>query len=111
MKNIFTIITSVIFGNKFFDINERAKLLEFWVIMLIFFIFPIAMFNIFESGTVHDIFSLYMILIMPWIVWSVIVRRFHDINMSGWWMLLILPLVALPIVKGNTQKNRFDTKE
>ncbi len=44
---------------------------------------------------------------MPWIISSIIVRRLHDLNLSGWWGLLILPILILPFLKGKSASNRF----
>lgn len=60
----------------------------------------------------------YLLIIPPiWIRTSIIVRRFHDLNKSGWWaLLLLMPLVnffvALYIlfVKGSISSNKFGEK-
>ncbi len=112
MKNIFNIITSVLFGNKFFDIRGRAGLLEFCVVMLVYCVCPFLIVNLTKEGNcMYNICLFYLILLMPWIIWSVIVRRFHDINMSGWWMLLILPIIILFCFEGDEGKNRFDIED
>lgn len=53
-----------------------------------------------------------IILMVPWV--SVSVRRLHDINRSGWWMLLSLtiigwffPLMFWHVRKGTDRDNRF----
>ncbi len=38
---------------------------------------------------------------------SLSVRRFHDINMSPYWALLIIPLAFLPFFKGDRCDNRY----
>ena len=110
MKNIFNIILSVAIGDKFFDIKGRAGLAEFWVIMLVYCVCPFLAVNLINEGSIYMVCLFYLVLLMPWIVWSVIVRRFHDINMSGWWMCLILPLIILPFAEGNKQNNRFNAE-
>ena len=34
-------------------------------------------------------------------------RRFHDINMSAWWGMLVIPMFFLPFFKGDQEDNRF----
>jgi uncharacterized membrane protein YhaH (DUF805 family) len=65
------------------------------------------------DSTVYPLFSLvYLALILPWL--AVSVRRLHDIDRSGWWVLLgLIPIVG-PIIllvwycqKGTPGANRF----
>ena len=112
MKNIFNIICSVLFGDKFFEYKGRAGLLEFWVIILVYCACPFLVVNLTkEEGCLYNICLFYLILLMPWITWSVIVRRFHDINMSGWWMCLIIPIIILPFFESSKSNNRFDIED
>lgn len=67
---------------KFSDFKGRATRKEFWMFFLIHFIFVnVAVF----FG--RDVYTLYItVSIIPLLAISV--RRLHDINKSGWWILI-----------------------
>ena len=101
---------------KFFDFKGRASRSEYWYFQLLFTLtyMPIIVFE--ESEKLEDIIIALaitmIILIMPAI--TVSVRRFHDINRSGWFTLLnLIPYIGWIIVslmlirKGIQGKNRF----
>jgi uncharacterized membrane protein YhaH (DUF805 family) len=77
----------------YFDFNGRARRAEFWWFFLVYIIIEIILSVI--GGLVHmqqllvSIFQL--ALLLPSI--GVGVRRMHDTNRSGWWILL--PIVNL----------------
>lgn len=75
---------------KYADFTGRATRQEFWMFMLFSFI---AQFIVSATGldTLAAIFLL--ALLIPSL--SISVRRLHDVNKSGWWLLLaILPLIG-----------------
>lgn len=72
--------------------------------------------NILSNATLTILFGLIIIisLISTWIVFSLNVRRCHDLNKSGWWLLLLfIPFVNFLFVlyllfaKGTEGFNRF----
>ena len=93
---------------KYFDFDGRAARSELWWFILF--------------GVIVDFFSksidptglgaiLSLILIIPTL--SVAVRRLHDIDKSGWWLLLaLIPLINLILIywfckQGTPGPNRF----
>jgi len=44
------------------------------------------------AGTSYGYISLALTLILAWPWFATSVRRFHDINMSGWWNVFYLPM-------------------
>ena len=79
------------FVEKYVDFNGRASRSEFW-----FFILLISIFD--SSATVYYIVTdsigfLYMYFIVVFLyllpVISVTARRLHDLNLSGWWQIII----------------------
>ncbi|MEP3196399.1 MAG: DUF805 domain-containing protein [Lentilitoribacter sp.] len=77
---------------KFADINGRAQRSEYWWFFLFNLIVNIAGTALFGDGLISVLITL--ALIVPAI--SVGVRRLHDTNRSGWWMLaFIIPLLGL----------------
>ncbi|MGI3129533.1 DUF805 domain-containing protein [Halopseudomonas pachastrellae] len=66
----------------------------------------------------HDLHSLLLCIgsiyfFHCWLAFSLIVRRLHDLNLSGWWSLLCLTPLGLPLCcyllvwPGRTTANRF----
>ena len=39
--------------------------------------------------------------------WALMARRFHDIHMSAWWALAIIPILFLPFFKGDRKDNKY----
>ncbi|MDN5089854.1 DUF805 domain-containing protein [Aliarcobacter butzleri] len=76
---------------KFADFNGRAKRSEYWTFVLINAI--VSFLLSFISPEIGAIFGL--LATIPHI--SVSVRRLHDINLSGWWGLLFIP-IAFPML-------------
>lgn len=77
---------------KYADINGRAQRSEYWWFFLFNFIVNIAGTALFGDGLISILLTL--ALIVPAI--AVGVRRLHDTNRSGWWMLaFIIPLLGL----------------
>lgn len=107
IQKIIHIIFISFFGNKFFDIKSRADLLEFWTILTVYFALPFFMASLNNITIINMLYLLYFIIFMPWIVGGLIIRRLHDLNLSGWWILCVLPILILPFVKGKNISNRF----
>lgn len=111
MKQNFRIIFSVLFGDRFFQLKGRSGLLEFWLILLIYGFLPFVLISITEnSSLVQNLCIFFVIFLQPWILWGLIVRRFHDLNLRGWWMLTLVALLILPFCPGKKEQNRFDTE-
>ena len=95
---------------KFFDFSGRASKSEFWwfqlyqiIIYSLMFVFQGDLVLVFSILTIANTIPLY----------AAAVRRLHDTNRSGWWYLLfIIPLVALYFCTndGSKDKNRFGSK-
>lgn len=112
MKQSFRIIFSVLFGDRFFQLNGRAGLLEFWLIFIIYGILALVAFVITSPDSfIKKLLFFFVIFMQPWILWSLAVRRFHDLNLRGWWILTILPLIVLPFLPGKKEQNRFDVED
>ena len=71
-----------------FNFSGRARCKEFWYFILVLVVFLLAPFFIglpFEEA--EDIYGvLFFVHIIT--LYSVTIRRLHDINLSGWWVLL-----------------------
>jgi len=103
--------------SKYADFKGRAIRSEYWWFQLFAVIstFVAAIFdsffvnNIDSAGPVEIIVSLG--LLIPNL--AVTARRLHDVNRSGWWMLIpitiigIIPYIIWVVTQGDGKKNRF----
>ena len=103
---------------KYFVFKGRAGRSEYWFFQLLFTVISIPVL-IFENTTDDTYIILagisgiiILFLLIPAL--AVTVRRFHDVNKSGWFVLLqIIPFIgwiiilAMLIEKGTEGKNRF----
>ena len=113
ITNIFEDLTNSVIScfNKYFDFETRSSRKEFWYWQL----FRILMFlsiTYFESlGLSGLLFISNFIFLIPEI--AVSIRRLHDINKSGWWILLtitiigIIPLIYFYCIKGDDGANDY----
>ena len=98
---------------KFFDFSGRASKSEYWWFQLYQLIIYILSF-IFQS----DLALLFSILVIANLLplYAAAVRRIHDSNKSGWFVLLsFIPIIGLYVFvllvqDGSKGKNRFGPK-
>lgn len=105
--------------SKFIDINGRARRSEYWWFFLFNVLVQIVA-TVFDSalgmggpqsvGLLAPLASL--ALLLPAITAGV--RRLHDRDMSGWWMLIVffpilgfIALIVIFVMKGTEGENRF----
>jgi uncharacterized membrane protein YhaH (DUF805 family) len=101
---------------KYFDFDGRATRLEYWSLQLFMIVFGMtlsffALSNGLQqfAGALSLVFNL--ALLLPWL--GAAVRRLHDVNRSGAWILLLLTIIGLiPVTywlvrKGDAGPNRF----
>ena len=103
--------------SKYVDFKGRAPRSEFWWFYLfgLICVFVAALFdsffvdNINAAGPVEIIANL--VFALPSL--AVTARRLHDVNRSGWWMLITLTIIGIiPYIiwvasQGDVKKNRF----
>lgn len=75
---------------KYFQFSGRANRKEYWIFSLSFFLLCFFL-TFFQFSYLH--FFIFLILIIPSI--SLDVRRIHDINLSGWWLLIVCIVLSL----------------
>ncbi|ABV88721.1 DUF805 domain-containing protein [Shewanella pealeana] len=87
---------------KYFDFSGRSRRKEYWMFALFNIIFSIVltfidgMFGTINLETGMGLFSgLYALAVfIPGL--ALTVRRLHDINKSGWWLLILLvPIIGV----------------
>lgn len=100
---------------KYAVFNGRARRKEFWYFTLFHAIFCIGFTVLklvaYEGGKAGVLIldGLYLVyflaLLIPW--WAVLIRRLHDVDYSGWWVLVpVVPLV-LAMQDSSPGENRF----
>lgn len=108
MDYLKTYLTDIIFKH-YFDFNGRATRKVFWLFTLNMFIIN------FVLGAVSDgILSMFVSLLVLLPSLGLSVRRLHDINASGWWILLgFIPvigaiiLIILACIPGTVGENKY----
>ena len=97
------------FGRNYCNFNGRASLKEYWatsIMEIILLASPTALIiHIFPMYADYIELAYNLLTITP--VFALSVRRFHDINMSPFWSLLIIPLAFLPFFKGDRCDNQY----
>ena len=107
-----TFFVKAFFGKNYCCFKGRASRKEYWGISTLWVIFSILAdisLLIIMMATGKDISLASMLVSIYGILpqWSLAVRRFHDINMSAWWMLAIIPIFFLPFFKGDRKDNKY----
>lgn len=104
MKHITTVF------KKFTDFNGRASRAEFWT----FFLFNIILSYAITLGlgailgqVIASILNLIvsLVLLLPGI--AVAIRRMHDVNKSGWYMLIPIYSLILALTEGDKSVNNY----
>lgn len=88
----------------FFCFKGRASRSEFWWFMCFIFLINLLsgiLFSFFPATIAASLSLVVSLLLLPANL-GVAVRRLHDRNMSGWWLLLPLISLVLGILGGNT---------
>lgn len=104
-----TYLTDIIFKH-YFDFNGRATRKVFWLFTLNMFIINFILGVISDGLTLNMLISL--LVFLPSL--GLMVRRLHDINASGWWVLLgFIPaigeiiLIILACIPGTVGENKY----
>lgn len=113
MSNIVLSITSTF--KKSFTAKERSSRREFAIFYLLFFIYAnllIFLDHYYERDWPLLLLGNLLFLFVP-ALFSLIVRRLHDLNTSAWWLLItfipfgVLLFFALPFKKGTPGPNKY----
>lgn len=83
---------------KYADFKGRAPRAEYWwfylATIIVGYVLGLTDKVAGDSDALSGIFSL--VTLVPWL--AVTVRRFHDTNRSGWWLLVLLLAIAMAVV-------------
>lgn len=119
--------------NRLFSFNGRLGRTTYWIVAIIWLIcirIYALLLNYMRFSAEYGITTndaqayliIFMIIFLPlvigWMHWAVVVKRWHDLDKSGWWMLItLIPIVGmiwqtieLGFKKGTVGPNRFGEK-
>ena len=113
ITNIFEDLTNSVIScfNKYFDFETRSSRKEFWYWQLFRILMFLSITFIESLGLSGILFISNFIFLIPEI--AVSIRRLHDINKSGWRILLtitivgIIPLTYFYCIKGDDGVNDY----
>ena len=113
VTNIFEDLTNSVIScfNKYFDFETRSSRKEFWYWQLFRILMFLSITFLESLGLSGLLFISNFIFLIPEI--AVSIRRLHDINKSGWWILLtitiigIIPLTYFYCIKGDDGVNDY----
>lgn len=113
ITNIFEDLTNSVIScfNKYFDFKTRSSRKEFWYWQLFRILMFLSITYLESLGLSGLLFISNFIFLIPEI--AVSIRRLHDINKSGWWILLtftiigIIPLTYFYCIKGDDDNNVY----
>ncbi len=115
---------------KYTKFSGRASRSEFWLFVLFAFVVGLMLefldlliagvsFMDYDEVDYDEVFaplSTIFTIAMFIPMWAVNVRRLHDVNRSGWWYLIGLTGIGIPLIifwnckKGDEGENRFGPK-
>jgi uncharacterized membrane protein YhaH (DUF805 family) len=90
--------SSMNLGRLLFSFDGRINRTSYWMSWMVFV--PLALMAM-AIATHEEILELYrgaIVLVMMWPILAVQTKRWHDIDMSGWWLLVNLLPVAGPLI-------------
>lgn len=104
-----------------FSFKGRATRLEFWTVSVVFYSYSVIIFVLFLPLTEvvsEGIFSLLIFLFLFFVFWfesAIHIKRWHDRDKSGWWMLIhLIPMIGFVwsvidngFLRGTEGNNRF----
>jgi uncharacterized membrane protein YhaH (DUF805 family) len=100
--------------NHYFDFNGRTRRTAFWYFVLVYFIIAVVLGIIQSVAHLGSILTalLSLALLLPNL--GIAVRRLHDTNRSGWWILIgLIPIIGWIVLiiwyceAGTTGSNQF----
>ncbi len=116
--NVFTTYFLDVVKNHYIDFNGRADRQQYWMFALLCFIINVILFILsIATPKIGGLFTfinflVQLALLLPSL--SIIARRLHDTDRSGWWMLIgLLPIVGgiillvFLVLPGTPGQNRF----
>lgn len=97
------------------DFRGRTSRFDFWganlYIVLLCIVFEISAFFIAllgENGEIiNEILTIIYNVFIYWLLITLEIRRLHDVNKSGWWVITLVVPLCIVFFKGDAETNRF----
>ncbi len=91
-----------------FSFKGRINRSKYWTIHLLMIIFDIVVLFIFFAISYTAVGMLLILVFSTWISLAVNVKRWHDLDRSGWSVLMpVMPFFELGFHRGTVGPNRF----
>ena len=93
------------------DFKGRTSRFDFWganfFIFLLNILFMVSSTVVMSKGEISVAIELLSTILICWLSITLTIRRLHDVNKSGWWILtLVVPAIVI-FFKGDAETNRF----
>ena len=107
------------FAARYLSTNGRLPRSTFWGYWAGFLLISFVANALDRLGWGGDVFKVLfgLVVLMPYVLvgWIVEIKRWHDLNRSGWWVLInfvpligaLVSFIVLGFVKGTDGPNRF----
>ena len=113
-------------------VSRSSFLRKVWLIYVVQFLISLSLYFVHEAGfdknceVMTFVLLLGVIFVCDVCIWPLMVRRLHDLNLSGWWLMLsilvcgsptlaksiwIVKLLLLSCVKGDRRPNDYGVIE
>jgi len=101
--------------NYFFSYDGRVDRITYWISQVVFYVL-LFVFLLFMPDSGNDFNLSLLLLIIPfWFSFVITIKRLHDIDCSGWWVLInfipylgpIIMFIVLGFISGTDGSNRF----
>jgi len=101
--------------NYFFSYVGRVDRITYWISQVVFYVL-LFVFLLFTPDSGNDFNLSLLLLIIPfWFSFVITIKRLHDIDCSGWWILVnfipylgpIIMFIVLGFIAGTDGSNRF----
>lgn len=90
---------------KYTVFTGRCRRKEYWMFALVNFIIAVVLLVLSRAVHVNILLIYDLAVLLPAIAAGI--RRMHDTNHSGWWILLPLVNLVFAIMDGDKGENRF----
>lgn len=98
----------------FFQFDGRINRAKWWIGLVALWIVELVVFGLFGRGDNYAVVSI-LYLVFLWPSLAISIKRFHDRDKSGWWVLIaLIPiigffwiLIELGMLEGTAGPNQF----
>ena len=101
---------SPVFAWYFLSLNGRISRQEYWLGYLGIFVITLILRRRHEAAILHGesgvvLLLAVLVMILMWPMTTVYVKRLHDFNVSGWWLLIPTAVAAITGIAGTDPSN------